>query len=725
MTKFKISAFGLIILIFFGFSDTKAQISVIFPNGGEKFIQNVQSPHNIIWSAAGIINIKIEFSQNNGSSWQTVEELYTQGEEYNWLVPDIISLSCLIKVSDADNPAVFDISDNVFSITDQKIHYAQWTSSMGSFTAELRGDLAPVTVQNFMNLAYRSFYNNLVFHRVIAGFMIQDGDPLGNGTGGPGYEFDNEISPWLNHSYPGVLAMANAGPNTNGSQYYITVAPTSWLDGSYSIFGRITDGMNVVYAISKAPTDANDHPTPDIDIFSVNIVESVPNLSLSFPQSGASLIQDDEIKIEWESDFFADLKIEFSADNGSNWTVIKDSIAADSSNFIWNLPQEISQNCFIKITDLRNSANYAMNDIPFEIRIKPAILNRIDFFENVYPNPENEENRIFPGKHFKFKIKIFNNFDQTFSNLSATIESKNTFAQTVTSQVSFPETAPGNYSWSNEEFDILLSENVPPNGQYDFSIKISDTNFPDIPWINELSLPIPSYFNFFTVDDDNNGNSSGNNNHNLEPGETIEFKFPISNPSTDTLYNVIGQLYSEAPYLNVWDNQVGVSETIYNTSNYNASNPIIPGGSYIMPDDFFVADYTASSTYQTPIILKLDAYIHGEQGTAWDNGGIQIKWALPKMLNSAFPSNINSIENNDFKILENPAKNRINFSINADYQNFDIFVFDILGNKILSKNFKSQSNIYSINSDKLKSGIYIVKYVSKTKSFSEKVIILK
>lgn len=114
-------------------------------------------------------------------------------------------------------------------------------TSKGTIRIDLYDDKAPVTVTNFTNLAKRGFYNGLKFHRVIADFMIQGGCPLGTGTGGPGYRFEDEFKPELRHSRPGILSMANAGPRTNGSQFFITHVATPWLDGKHTVFGTVVD----------------------------------------------------------------------------------------------------------------------------------------------------------------------------------------------------------------------------------------------------------------------------------------------------------------------------------------------------------------------------------------------------------------------------------------------------------------------------------------------------
>lgn len=127
-------------------------------------------------------------------------------------------------------------------------------TNRGTIRLKLHDDKAPKTVANFETLVTRGFYNGLKFHRVIADFMIQTGCPKGSGTGGPGYTFADEFHPDLKHDSPGVLSMANAGPNTNGSQFFITHVPTPWLDGKHSVFGKVIEGQDVVNKIKQGDT---------------------------------------------------------------------------------------------------------------------------------------------------------------------------------------------------------------------------------------------------------------------------------------------------------------------------------------------------------------------------------------------------------------------------------------------------------------------------------------
>lgn len=150
---------------------------------------------------------------------------------------------------------------------------AVFETNMGSFEVALATDLAPNTCKNFMDLANKGFYNGVIFHRVIDNFMIQGGDPTGTGMGGPGYTIKDEFSSKLLHDGPGVLSMANAGPNTGGSQFFITLRDCPWLDGKHAVFGKVTKGMDVVYKIGHVVTDANDRPVEDVVIKKITIKE--------------------------------------------------------------------------------------------------------------------------------------------------------------------------------------------------------------------------------------------------------------------------------------------------------------------------------------------------------------------------------------------------------------------------------------------------------------------
>jgi len=144
-------------------------------------------------------------------------------------------------------------------------------TNRGAFSIELFEDKAPKTTGNFIDLVEKGFYEGVIFHRVIDGFMIQGGDPTGTGRGGPGYTIQDEFHPELRHSGEGILSMANAGPNTGGSQFFITLDATSWLDGKHAVFGKVVDGMDVVRSIGSTATGPGDRPVEDVVMESVRI----------------------------------------------------------------------------------------------------------------------------------------------------------------------------------------------------------------------------------------------------------------------------------------------------------------------------------------------------------------------------------------------------------------------------------------------------------------------
>jgi peptidyl-prolyl cis-trans isomerase A (cyclophilin A) len=164
--------------------------------------------------------------------------------------------------------------------------YAKFVTTEGNFTIKLFEQDAPKTVANFIGLAegtkewtdprtgkrvQQPYYDGIIFHRVIDAFMIQGGDPLGKGTGGPGYRFEDEFHPKLKHGKEGILSMANSGPNTNGGQFFITLAPTPWLDNKHTVFGEVVEGIDVVRKIGKVKVGAGDRPVTEVRMTSVTI----------------------------------------------------------------------------------------------------------------------------------------------------------------------------------------------------------------------------------------------------------------------------------------------------------------------------------------------------------------------------------------------------------------------------------------------------------------------
>jgi cyclophilin family peptidyl-prolyl cis-trans isomerase len=150
-----------------------------------------------------------------------------------------------------------------------KSYRARIKTERGDIVVDLYADKAPLTVENFINLARSGFYDGTTFHRVIAGFMAQGGDPTGTGRGGPGYQFGDEFHPELRHDAPGILSMANAGPGTNGSQFFITYGPTPHLDDRHSVFGRVTEGLDVLQSIRERDPGRDREPGDRIDTIEI------------------------------------------------------------------------------------------------------------------------------------------------------------------------------------------------------------------------------------------------------------------------------------------------------------------------------------------------------------------------------------------------------------------------------------------------------------------------
>ena len=151
---------------------------------------------------------------------------------------------------------------------------AHFTTSLGSFQAELFEGRAPVTTKNFIDLIEKGYYDGIAFHRVIEGFMLQGGCPKGDGTGGPGYTIPDEFHAELTHDSEGVLSMANSGPNSGGSQFFITLVPTAWLDGKHAVFGKVIEGIETVRTIGRTATGPGDRPLEPVVMEGIRITST-------------------------------------------------------------------------------------------------------------------------------------------------------------------------------------------------------------------------------------------------------------------------------------------------------------------------------------------------------------------------------------------------------------------------------------------------------------------
>ena len=185
----------------------------------------------------------------------------------------MLSFGIIFAYGELNNVNSNNSDKGYFSMSDS-ITVAIIKTNMGTIEVELFADQTPKTVENFVGLAEKGYYNGIIFHRVIKDFMLQAGDPTGTGRGGASFwggKFDDEFVSDLKHDTPGILSMANAGPNTNGSQFFITLVPTPWLDGKHTVFGKVINGMDVVYAIGEVKTAAGDKPVNEVVMEEVTI----------------------------------------------------------------------------------------------------------------------------------------------------------------------------------------------------------------------------------------------------------------------------------------------------------------------------------------------------------------------------------------------------------------------------------------------------------------------
>lgn len=185
----------------------------------------------------------------------------------------ILSFGIIFAYGKLNNVNSNNSDKGYFSMSDS-ITVAIIKTNVGTIEIELFADQTPKTVENFVGLTEKGYYNGIIFHRVIKDFMLQAGDPTGTGRGGASFwggKFDDEFVSDLKHDTPGILSMANAGPNTNGSQFFITLVPTPWLDGKHTVFGKVINGMDVVNAIGEVKTAAGDKPVDEVVMEEVTI----------------------------------------------------------------------------------------------------------------------------------------------------------------------------------------------------------------------------------------------------------------------------------------------------------------------------------------------------------------------------------------------------------------------------------------------------------------------
>ena len=208
--------------------------------------------------------------------FEQIEETLSKTEQYiednqKSLLIIVGSIVAIIAIVVIVASAYFILDQNGINEGENLSKVAVIETNMGTMEIELFEAKAPETVKNFVKLIEEGFYDGVIFHRIISGFMIQGGDPTGTGMGGPGYKIDDEFHPDLKHDSKGILSMANAGPNTGGSQFFITLAPTPHLDNRHAVFGKLISGEEVLDEIGAVPTGPNDKPINEVKMIKVTI----------------------------------------------------------------------------------------------------------------------------------------------------------------------------------------------------------------------------------------------------------------------------------------------------------------------------------------------------------------------------------------------------------------------------------------------------------------------
>jgi len=595
----------------------------------------------------------------------------------------------------------------------------EWTTNHGSFRVELRDDLVPNTANNFINLTNQKFYDGLIFHRIIDGFMIQDGCPLGDGTGGPGYEFDDEFHPDLKHDAAGILSMANSGPNTNGSQYFITLDETDWLDNVHSVFGKVTSGLDVVREIGHVQTNSNDRPLVDVVIDSIRIVPADRFITVLSPVSAIHEIRGLSTLIKWESKDISDVKIEYSFDVGETWHTVVEKVAANTNQYLWQIPDETTNQAKIRITDIRDDNNIALSET-FIVIDNPLPIVKLILNDAGIVNDNNPENDLGLGKKVKFKVQIVNNTENSFDELSAKLYAEGNYFSILDSQVVFNNISPGATSISVDEFEIEIANFIVGDFELKFACDVlAEQNLRTV-----FSIPMLQIFNM-EIDDDEMPESNGNDNDIIEYEETIQFRPLLNNKTSYTLNEVEAELKSQYWHIHIWNNIEGENDTIRSKNRYhvleNVWTAIPPTTNNVYPEADYIFDYWFDQTYSFSLNLIVEASVEINQNYNEEAVYSQLQWNIPIELNKTSPDapvSIRQIKSEFIRVFPNPFHDEIICDWNdlkSDHQPEQILLFDGLGKEIMNVAHKNGNNRVMINTLNLNTGIYFIKIVMDQK----------
>ncbi|NCA77454.1 MAG: T9SS type A sorting domain-containing protein [Alphaproteobacteria bacterium] len=273
------------------------------------------------------------------------------------------------------------------------------------------------------------------------------------------------------------------------------------------------------------------------------------------------------------------------------------------------------------------SSEVRINVSPYADAVK---YNRIEFYQNVTPNTENPENLIMPGKKVRFKLRVTNNYTQNLLTLKGYIRTTSPYITILDSIGTFNNILMGQQGWSFDYYEVLISPNLPPNAELFFLLNMRDEIVNTVQWNSQFSIPFLQISNVY-LDDDNFKDSQGNNNKIVQTNETIEILPLVKNKSVTKFYAVNGLLTSSSSGVSIWNNHTGINTLVMNNYQYNflSSGQIISGVTDIRPAQDYVLEYTGVSNTDLNFNLKLTAYANAAQGSAWDNGGVLMKFGAP------------------------------------------------------------------------------------------------
>ncbi len=514
----------------------------------------------------------------------------------------------------------------------------------------------------------------------------------------------DEFHPDLLHDAAGIISMANDGPNTNGSQYFITLDETDWLDHVHAVFGKVTSGLAVVREIGHVQTDLNDRPLDDVVIDSGHVVSANRYINILSPVTAINEIRGMDKIIEWESHDISDIKIEYSYDAGETWHTIVEKTAANTNQYLWEIPDETTNSAIIRITDIRNESNVGLSET-FNVIDNPLPVVKLIF--------DNNENVIGLGEKLKFKIQLINNSENSYSELQAKLYAAGSYFTILDSVVTFNNVDPAENSISIDDFEIEIGDFIVGNFEFKFECEIqAEQNLKSV-----FSIPMIQIFTV-EIDDDELPESNGNANEVIEPNEVIQFRPLINNKTSYILNEVEGDLISEYWHVNIWNNIEGENDTIRKINRYNVIDNVwtaIPSTTNnVYPEADYVFDYWFDATYSFIVNLNVSAKVEINHNYTDEEIYTVMKWNIPIELNKTSPDapvTVKPLLNEDFDMVvsPNPFQNEIYF----DFRNFQnksdhlrITFYDEIGKqvKVMSKEHPDQ--IVLVNTNDIPLGIY-------------------